>query len=99
MKIKLKENEFEAIMVTGHENQFAALKRFCGEDIKISYESCAIDDYWLIQIYDSLKDKWEAVPNFDYILKFQDGGFTVLDNLMYENYFEKIEEIKNDGTL
>lgn len=91
-KFKLKEdaNKFEAIKVTGHVEQFSDLKRFCGVDIAISFESCCIDDYWLIKVYDSLREKWEVIPDNDYIVKLPNDTFTVIHYNEFNDFFDEV---------
>lgn len=87
IKLILKNPEFEAIKVSGSPEQFRELKKFCGDSIKISYESCMIDDFWLIQLEDSLQHKLVTVPDSAFIIKIE-NGFTVLDAHDTYEYFE-----------
>lgn len=92
MKIKSKVKEFDSIYVTGHENQFSELKRMCGNNITITFETCYLDDYWLVKLYDCLREKEVTVPDFSYIIKLDEDSFTVIDALDFENWFEKTDE-------
>lgn len=95
MNIKLKNNSFEAIQVTGEISQFGELKHFCGDSIHIEYATCEIDDYWKITLDDDLKGMETIVPKDYYIIKVGEyNGFTLyttVSNLDFEKYFVIIE--------
>lgn len=99
MDVKLKKTVFDVIRVTYDTKQFPELKRFCGDDVTITYESCCIDDYWCIRLFDYLKDEEEIVPINDFILKLGDGIFTILSSEDYNEYFEPMSEKKLEENL
>lgn len=90
-KFKLKNPEFEAIKVTCEPNQFWELKDFCGDCIRITYETAStIGCFWNITLYDALKDKEVTVPYNNYILKLSDDRYTTINTIDAAIMFETV---------
>lgn len=97
MKIKLKQLELECI--TWHDN-LSEMKHFCGDDCTITYESCHIDDYYNLSLYDALKRKNVNVALHDYVIKLPDDiGFTVCGRELFDSFFTKEEENVDNSNI
>lgn len=83
-KIKLKEKELEAIQ---WKDNLSEMKRFCLKNCTITYETCCIDDYWLLVVLD--RDGNEiGVPLQDWVVKLGEDEFIVVSNEDFNEYFE-----------
>jgi len=94
--IKLKNPNFKCIQYTdctdeAHIQNLRDIKHFCGEDVKITLETCEIDDFWCVTLYDYIKEKDVVVPGGSYIIELPDGGFTYISEYDYDRYFENAE--------
>lgn len=80
----LKEREVEYLIWN---DNLANMKHFCGENCKITYESCCIDDYFLLVVDDFIKRQKVSVALHDYVVKFGDDMFTVVKAEDFDEYF------------
>lgn len=86
MKAKLKQLEVEYIQ---WKDNLSEMKRFCLDDCKIEYLTCAIDDFWSLSVNDCLKNKWITVAIGYYVVKLPEG-FTVVSNIDFKEYFDNV---------
>ncbi|WQJ53669.1 MAG: hypothetical protein [Wendovervirus sonii] len=91
-KLKLKPLEFEYIQYEDTLENLHAIKRFCKDQVTITLETCSIDDYWDVRLYDSYKDKFITLAISNYILKIDDNCFTVIDKKDISKFFQKTSE-------
>lgn len=86
------DKEFKAIKVTGFENQFGELKRFCKDNIRITFETCEIDDYWCIKVFDCAVKSFVVVPDSDWIVEICPGMFRVFPSARFHEFFLRCGE-------
>ena len=65
------------------------MKRFCGENCKITYEICPIDEYFLLRVYDALKDREVTVALHSYVIRLDENTYTVMDKQDFDLFFQE----------
>ena len=84
--------EFEAVRWN---DNCSEMKRFCGDKCTITYETCCIDDYWSLKVYDYLKHGYVTVALWDYVIKIDDGKLFVLTSDDVKLFFDVVSEDKS----
>ena len=90
MTIKLQEGKkFEAVKWN---DNLSEMKRFCGDNCKITYETCSIDDFFLLTVYDALKDREVTVALHSYVIRLDENMYTVMDKQDFDLFFQEEKE-------
>lgn len=70
-------------------DNLSEMKHFCLDQCKITYETCEIDDYWHLQVYDDFREKWVTVPLGHRVVKLGPDDFIVVDPGRFKALFEE----------
>lgn len=69
------------------------MKRFCPE-CTITYETCAIEDFWSLKIYDCILEKERIVPLKEKVVKLSENNFCLIPDVI--KCFGAITKLEND---